>query len=92
MLGEGSQTAGIGSLSVEQMSIVGDIRYVRQIGILNVVDLYLGIASSSCELSYFLIFVPENTRVENIWMKVDITTTFEVNMNDKGQGTKDFNM
>ena len=37
--------------------IFGEDRRVRQVGILNVVDLHLGIASSSCELSYFWILV-----------------------------------
>ena len=48
MPGEGSRTVGIGLLSVEQMSIVGDSRYVRQVGISSRGDLLLGPADSSC--------------------------------------------
>ena len=63
MPGEGSRTVGIGLLSVEQMSIVGDIRYVCWVGISKVVDFLLNLASSSGELSHFWILVPEYQRV-----------------------------
>ena len=50
---------GNGLLSVERVTIARDNRYVRQVGISNIGDLLLGLASSSCELSYIWILIPE---------------------------------
>ena len=50
---EDSRTVGNGLLSVKLLAIIGNIRHVRWVGIPNVADLLLGLASSSCELSYF---------------------------------------
>ena len=61
--GEGSRTVGIDLLSVEQLSIVGDLRYVCWVGISNTGNLPLSLASLSDELSYFRILVPEYQRV-----------------------------
>ena len=56
--GEDSRTVGIGLLSVEQISIVKNIRYVCRVRISKVVDFL-----SSGELLYFFIPVPEYQRV-----------------------------
>ena len=53
------------------------------------INLLLGVANSSCELPYFWILVPEYPRVEGIWMRVNITTAYEVNCYGKGQGMGD---
>ena len=58
-----SQTVGIDFLSVEQMSIVGDIRYVCWVEISKVVDFLLKLVNWSSELSYFQILIPEYQRV-----------------------------
>ena len=69
--------------------ILGEDRYVRLIGISNVGDLLLGLARSSCELPYFWIFIPEYSRVEGIWIKVNIMTAFELNCYGKGEDVGD---
>ena len=72
--------------------ILGKNSYVCLVGILNVVDLHLGVASQSCELPYFWILVLEYTRVEGIWMRVNITTAFEINCYGKGEDVRDYSV
>ena len=67
------------------------IRYTCRVGISNVIDFLLGLASSSGKLFYFQILVLEYERVDSLVMRVDITIKFEVSMDGKGQGAGNAN-
>ena len=86
MPGEGSRTVGIDLLSMEQLSIVGDLRYVCWVGISNTGDLLLSLASLSGELSYFRILVPEYQRVTSL-RSVEISCNIRISLDGENKGT-----
>ena len=70
--------------------ILGEDRYVCQVGISNIGDLLLGPVDSSCELSYFGLLYSSTKELIPLW-EVDIMSDIEISLDGEGQGMEDVN-